>query len=166
MLVQSSLMKQNLNTMESCSKFIDFSNEAQFQCLYLARKFIETILKLKCYCYRCRKRNGKISAKRLCRPEGVRVQRRIDINEENLNQLKQESNNISIFPCDLADSNAVKEMMDEVKHQMGPIDRVTHAGAVMPMGKVKDLDASSINSLMRINYEGTVNMASNDSIHA
>ena len=49
---------------------------------------------------------GKISAKRLA-ADGVRVAA-VDINEENLNQLKQESNNISIFPCDLADSNAVK----------------------------------------------------------
>ena len=102
---------------------------------------------------------GRISAKRLA-ADGVRVAA-VDINEENLNQLRQESNNISIFPCDLSDSSAVKSMMDEVKSQMGPIDRVTHAGAVMPMGKVKDLDATSINNLMRINYEGTVNMVSN-----
>ena len=79
---------------------------------------------------------GRISAKRLA-ADGVRVAA-VDINEENLNQLRQESNNISIFPCDLSDSSAVKSMMDEVKSQMGPIDRVTHAGAVMPMGKVKD----------------------------
>ena len=102
---------------------------------------------------------GRISAKRLA-ADGVRVAA-VDINEENLNQLRQESNNISIFPCDLSDSSAVNSMMDEVKSQMGPIDRVTHAGAVMPMGKVKDLDATSINNLMRINYEGTVNMVSN-----
>ena len=82
---------------------------------------------------------GRISAKRLA-ADGVRVAA-VDINEENLNQLRQESNNISIFPCDLSDSSAVKSMMDEVKSQMGPIDRVTHAGAVMPMGKVRDLDA-------------------------
>lgn len=74
---------------------------------------------------------GRISAKRLA-ADGVRVAA-VDINEENLNQLRQESNNISIFPCDLSDSSAVKSMMDEVKSQMGPIDRVTHAGAVMPV---------------------------------
>ena len=46
--------------------------------------------------------------------EGVHVAA-VDVNEENLNQLKQESNNISIFPCDLSDSNAVKEMVNEVQ---------------------------------------------------
>ena len=44
---------------------------------------------------------GRISAKRLA-ADGVRVAA-VDINEENLNQLRQESNNISIFPCDLSD---------------------------------------------------------------
>ena len=38
---------------------------------------------------------GRISAKRLA-ADGVRVAA-VDINEENLNQLRQESNNISIF---------------------------------------------------------------------
>ena len=41
----------------------------------------------------------RISAKRLA-ADGVRVAA-VDTNEENLNQLRQESNNISIFPCDL-----------------------------------------------------------------
>ena len=102
---------------------------------------------------------GKISAKRLA-ADGIHVAA-VDVNEENLNQLKQESNNISTFHCDLADSNAVKEMVNEVHTQIGPIDRVTHAGAVMPMGRIQDLDSTSINNLMRINYEGTVNIVSN-----
>jgi short-subunit dehydrogenase len=102
---------------------------------------------------------GKISAKRLA-ADGTHVAA-VDVNEENLNQLKQESNNISTFHCDLADANAVKEMVNEVHTQIGPIDRVTHAGAVMPMGRIQDLDSTSINNLMRINYEGTVNIVSN-----
>ena len=52
---------------------------------------------------------GRISAKRLA-ADGVRVAA-VDINEENLNQLRQESNNISIFPCDLSDSSAVKSCL-------------------------------------------------------
>ena len=85
----------------------------------------------------------------------------VDVNEEGLNELKQESNNISIFPCDLSDSNAVKTMVQQVQSEVGSIDRVTQAGAVMPMARIQDLDASSINNLMRINYEGTVNIVSN-----
>ena len=102
---------------------------------------------------------GKITAKRLA-ADGVHVAA-VDVNEENLNQLKQESNNISIFPCDLADSEDVKQMVVEVTNQIGSIDRITHAGAVMPMGSIKDLDSSSINNLMRLNYEGTVKIVSN-----
>ena len=102
---------------------------------------------------------GRISSKRLA-AEGVHVAA-VDVNEEGLNDLKQESNNISIFPCDLSDSKAVKTMVQQVQSEVGSIDRVTQAGAVMPMARIQDLDSSSINNLMRINYEGTVNIVSN-----
>ena len=99
---------------------------------------------------------GRISAKRLA-ADGVHVAA-VDVNESALHDLKQESNNISIFPCDLSDTSAVKVMVQQVQSELGPIDRVTNAGAIMPMGKVSDLSADSINMLMRINYEGTVNI--------
>ena len=99
---------------------------------------------------------GRISAKRLA-VDGAHVAA-VDVNEGALNDLKQESNNISIFPCDLSDTSAVKAMVQQVQSELGPIDRVTNAGAIMPMGKVSDLSAHSINMLMRINYEGTVNI--------
>ena len=99
---------------------------------------------------------GRISAKRLA-ADGVHVAA-VDVNENGLNELKQESNNISIFPCDLSDNDAVQAMVQQVQSEVGPIDRVTNAGAIMPMGKVADLTANSINNLMRINYEGTVNI--------
>ena len=102
---------------------------------------------------------GRISSKRLA-ADGVHVAA-VDVNEEGLNELKQESNNISIFPCDLSDSNAVKTMVQKVQSEVGSIDRVTQAGAVMPMAKIQDLASTSINNLMRINYEGTVNIVSN-----
>ncbi len=102
---------------------------------------------------------GRISAKRLA-ADGVHVAA-VDVNAEGLNELKQESNNISVFPCDLSDSNAVKSMVQQVQSEVGSIDRVTNAGAIMPFGKIADLSAESINQLMRINYEGTVNIVAN-----
>ena len=92
---------------------------------------------------------GRISAKRLA-ADGVHVAA-VYVNESALHDLKQESNNISIFPCDLSDTSAVKAMVQQVQSELGPIDRVTNAGAIMPMGKVSDLSADSINMLMRIN---------------
>lgn len=99
---------------------------------------------------------GKISTKRLA-ADGIHVAA-VDVNEEGLNELKQESNNISVFPCDLSDTKAVQEMVRQVQVEVGSIDRVTNAGGIMPFGKVADLSADSINQLMRINYEGTVNI--------
>ena len=58
---------------------------------------------------------GRISAKRLA-ADGVHVAA-VDVNTEGLNELKQESNNISIFPCDLSDGQAVKEMVNQVTAQ-------------------------------------------------
>ncbi|SVC26445.1 uncharacterized protein METZ01_LOCUS279299, partial [marine metagenome] len=43
---------------------------------------------------------GKISTKRLA-ADGIHVAA-VDVNEEGLSELKQESNNISVFPCDLS----------------------------------------------------------------
>ena len=94
---------------------------------------------------------GKISTKRLA-ADGIHVAA-VDVNEEGLSELKQESNNISVFPCDLSDTKAVQEMVRQVQAEVGFIDRVTNAGAIMPFGKVADLSADSINQLMRINYE-------------
>ena len=74
---------------------------------------------------------GRISANRLA-AEGVHVAA-VDVNEEGLNELKQESNNISIFPCDLSDSNAVRTMIQQVQLEVGSIDRVTQAGAVLSL---------------------------------
>lgn len=102
---------------------------------------------------------GRISSKRLA-ADGVHVAA-VDVNEKGLSELKQESNNISTFPCDLSDSNAVKSMVQQVQSEVGSIDRVTNAGAIMPLGRVADLSAESINQLMRINYEGTVNIVAN-----
>lgn len=55
---------------------------------------------------------GRISSKRLA-ADGVHVAA-VDVNEKGLSELKQESNNISTFPCDLSDSNAVKSMVQQV----------------------------------------------------
>ena len=71
---------------------------------------------------------GRISAKRLA-ADGIRVAA-VDVNEDGLNDLKQESNNISIFPCDLSDNDAVQAMVSQVQSEVGQIDRVTNAGAV------------------------------------
>ena len=66
--------------------------------------------------------------------EGVHVAA-VDVNEEGLNELKQESNNISIFPCDLSDSNAVKTMVQQVQSEVGSIDRVTQCRRSNANGK-------------------------------
>ena len=102
---------------------------------------------------------GRISSKRVA-ADGVHVAA-VDVNEKGFSELKPESNNISTFPCDLSDSNAVKSMVQQVQSEVGSIDRVTNAGAIMPLGRVADLSAESINQLMRINYEGTVNIVAN-----
>jgi len=99
---------------------------------------------------------GKISAKRLA-ADGVHVAA-VDINQDQLDELKQESNNISTYACDLADAQAVQNMVQQVQSEVGPIDRVTNAGGIMPMGSVADFSAEATNHLMRVNYEGTVNI--------
>tara|TARA_B100000029_G_scaffold304244_1_gene297104 strand:- start:594 stop:1358 length:765 start_codon:yes stop_codon:yes gene_type:complete len=101
---------------------------------------------------------GRITSLRLAQA-GVRVAA-FDVNESALEDLRSQSNNISTYVCDVSSIDQVKEKVSQAREDLGAIDRLTHAGAIMPLGKIKDLPAEEINTLMRINYEGTVNMVS------
>ena len=81
----------------------------------------------------------------------------LDCSEENL-QSMQQTNNISIFHCDVSNQQQVESVLQKIKTQRGNIDRLVHCAAIMPTGKLTDMDTATINHLMSINYGGTVNV--------
>lgn len=97
---------------------------------------------------------GKQSALRLVRM-GAKVAA-VDINEQGLEELSKEHRNITPFPCDISNSIEVEKLIEKVEKDLGPIDRLTHAAAVMPLAMLSDQPAEKIVQINRINYEGTV----------
>lgn len=100
---------------------------------------------------------GQLSATRLAE-QGVRVAA-VDLNEEGLKETASRSSNITTFTCDVSDAQQVEAMVAAVREQLGPIDRLTHAAAIMPGGALLDMPSERINRMMAINYGGTVNVS-------
>jgi NADP-dependent 3-hydroxy acid dehydrogenase YdfG len=99
---------------------------------------------------------GRICALRLAR-QGTRVAA-FDLNEAGLQETAAQADNISIFSCDIADQDAVNARVAEVESQLGRIDRLTHAAALMPSRALSNHSADEVMRLMQINFAGTVYM--------
>jgi NAD(P)-dependent dehydrogenase (short-subunit alcohol dehydrogenase family) len=99
---------------------------------------------------------GRLSAERL-RAAGASVAA-LDIDVENLTRAVAGRPGTSAYACDVTDEARVREIVDEVERTMGPIDRVVHAPAIMPGGWLLEQGASLAGKVMRINYEGAVNV--------
>ena len=82
----------------------------------------------------------------------------VDMNEDNLVKVAAEHDNIHPYRCDVTDLDAVQNLLAQVKTEHGDIDRLTHCAAIMPSAPLLDQPIDLINRMMRINYEGTVNM--------
>jgi NAD(P)-dependent dehydrogenase (short-subunit alcohol dehydrogenase family) len=82
----------------------------------------------------------------------------IDVNETGMETTRQGRSNIYPYACDVTDFARVKEVVADVEQRYGPIDRVTHAAAIMPASPVLEDDLDRMKRLMRINYDGTLHM--------
>ena len=99
---------------------------------------------------------GRLSALRLANA-GAKVAV-LDMNEEGMAETCSLASNISAYRCDTSDLANVREVVAQVEGELGSIDRLTQAAAIMPAGLLKDMPAELINKQMLINYCGTVNM--------
>lgn len=100
---------------------------------------------------------GRLAAQRLC-ADGATVAG-MDVNEEGLRETGREcSDRFRAFPADVTDARAVEQAVAGIEAELGPIDRVMNAAAIMPTGLILDQDAGLINRIMDINYGGTVNV--------
>lgn len=99
---------------------------------------------------------GRICALRLAR-QGVEVAI-FDLNEDGLAATAAESDRIHPFQCDIADQDEVNSRVGEVLTQLGQVDRLVHAAALMPSHALKDHEADAVMRLMQVNFAGTVYM--------
>ncbi|MDR3680054.1 MAG: SDR family NAD(P)-dependent oxidoreductase [Flavipsychrobacter sp.] len=82
----------------------------------------------------------------------------LDNNEQTLDETAALHPNIIPYKCDVTDLQHVKEIVTQVEHEIGPIDRLAHCAAIMPAGILHEWTPEQINRVMLINYCGTVNV--------
>jgi NAD(P)-dependent dehydrogenase (short-subunit alcohol dehydrogenase family) len=99
---------------------------------------------------------GQIYARRLA--EGGAQVAALDVNEAGLRETRGERPNLHGYVCDVADAAKVDAVIARVEQELGAIDRVVHAAGIMPACPVLEDEPLRIRNLMRVNYEGTLNM--------
>ena len=99
---------------------------------------------------------GQITARRLAR-QGAKVAI-FDVNEQGLQDTAAESNNITAFRCDISNLQDVEAKVAQVAAELGPIELLVHAAALMPSHKLIDHTHEGMEKLFRINYFGTTYM--------
>ena len=99
---------------------------------------------------------GQLTALRLAQ-RGVKVAI-VDMNDEGLQATAAQSDNIHPYKCDVADLKQVRELVERVEGELGPIDQLTHCAAIMPTAPLASMPADLITKMMAINYNGTVHM--------
>lgn len=99
---------------------------------------------------------GRRWSERMARA-GVRVAA-LDRDEAGLATLASNNPYVRVFPSDVTDLPALRKIVDEVEESLGPVERVVHAAGIMPGALILDEDPERTKRVMRINYEGTINI--------
>ena len=82
-----------------------------------------------------------------------------DVNEAGMADTAAGLENVYPYVVDVSDTEAVHAAVDQVVAELGTIDRVANAAAIMPFGKLLEQDAKVQLKLMAINFGGLVNVA-------
>ena len=98
------------------------------------------------------------TAARLLAKQGASVAI-LDGNEEGLKETAESSDTIYPFVIDITDTDALHALVEQVERDLGPLDRIANAAAIMPFGKLLEQDPKVQLKLMQINYGGLVNVA-------
>ena len=85
----------------------------------------------------------------------------VDINEENLKKMELElkSKRLKTYKVDMGNTESIKKFREEYKNDYSDVDIIiNNAGIIQPFVKVGDLDDSTINKVMNINFFGPLNL--------
>jgi NAD(P)-dependent dehydrogenase (short-subunit alcohol dehydrogenase family) len=99
---------------------------------------------------------GRLACRRLA-AAGARVAA-VDLNEEGLRETAGAGDAIRAYAQDVTDTHGVAELVGRIESELGPVDRVMNAAAIMPTGFLLDQDTETIRRIMDINYGGIVNV--------
>jgi NAD(P)-dependent dehydrogenase (short-subunit alcohol dehydrogenase family) len=82
----------------------------------------------------------------------------VDVNEAGLVETAAGQPGVRAFVQDVTDGRGVEALVQRVERELGPIDRVMNAAAIMPTGFLLEQDVELVHRIMEINYGGTVNV--------
>jgi NAD(P)-dependent dehydrogenase (short-subunit alcohol dehydrogenase family) len=99
---------------------------------------------------------GRICALRLAE-QGARVAI-FDLNDEGLAATAAAHPDVTAFRCDVSKREDVEARVAEVESQLGPVDRLIHAAALMPSHALVDHTTENTEFLFQVNFFGTVHM--------
>ena len=100
---------------------------------------------------------GRLSAQK-CAESGASVAI-IDVDEKGMAETAEGLPAIRCHAADVSDVSQVDAVVSQVVADLGRIDRVYNAAAIMPYGKLLEQDAAVIRKMMDINYGGLVNIS-------
>ena len=83
----------------------------------------------------------------------------LDVNEAGMAETAASASNIKPYVVDITDVDAVGAVFADIEANLGPVDRVANAAAIMPFGRLLDEDPRLTTRVMSINYGGLVNVA-------
>ena len=99
---------------------------------------------------------GRLAARNLA-GDGKRVAA-LDVDAAGLAATAEGRSGVATYRVDVTDAAAVEAVVKQVEVDLGPIDRVYNAAAIMPLGRLLDQDLALIHRIMEINYGGVVNV--------
>jgi short-subunit dehydrogenase len=82
----------------------------------------------------------------------------LDVNEAGMAKTAEGFDNIHAYPCDVTNYDAVRQVVERVESELGPIDRVFNCAAIMPFGKLTEQDPHIQKKIMDINVGGLINI--------
>ena len=100
---------------------------------------------------------GQLAAQNFSR-QGARVAA-LDISRDGLAVTARGGEGVTTWEVDITDFSALKETVASIESQLGPIDAVYNAAAIMPFGRVLEHDNAVQHRVMAINYGGLINIA-------
>jgi len=100
---------------------------------------------------------GRLSAQK-CADAGASVAI-LDVDEVGMAETARDSPEIHCYAADISNADRVDHVVSQVVADLGAIDRVYNAAAIMPYGKLLEQDTAVIRKMMDINYGGLVNVS-------
>lgn len=64
--------------------------------------------------------------------------------------------NMRFYSCDVASRNAVRDVVEQIEDEMGPITALVNVAGVLSTGSALELKVSEFERVMRVNVQGTL----------